>query len=275
MNLKFSEIFLIIILFSARRSSAQTWELGGFVGSAGYMGDLNPVNPFEIRNLAFGGFIKRNLDGYWALKLNVAHGQIEASDSDSENAHFRSRNLSFFSPVTELSMQTEFNFFNYIPSISRKQYSPYLFVGVGVVGFNPKTIYNDEVYELDRYGTEGQDLNKTYKKVALTMPIGAGVKYNFAGKWSLGGEIGYRTAYTDYLDDVSGKYASDAALVSPGDGSMTTLRMNLADRSPEVGFPRHSAATQRGDYRNRDTYLFLGLTISYTFFNQKFPVVDE
>ena len=83
------------------------------------------------------------------------------------------------------------------------------------------------------------------------------------------------TAYTDYLDDVSGKYASNEELVFPGAGGITNLRMNLADRSPEVGFPRHSAGTQRGDYRNRDTYLFLGVTISYMFFTQKCPVVDD
>lgn len=274
-NLKFSAILLVLILLILSRSSAQSWEFGGFAGTAGYMGDLNPVKPFEIKNLAYGGQLKRNFDGYWALKLNVAHGKIEASDSDSENAHFKSRNLSFFSPVTEFSIQTEFNFFNYIPSFSRKQYSPYLFFGVGVASFNPKAIYNGEVYELNAYGTEGQDLNKPYKKYALSMPIGAGIKYNFAGKWTLGGELGYRTAYTDYLDDVSGKYASNADLAVPGNAAMSNLRMNLADRSPEVGFPRHSAGTQRGDSRKHDTYLFLGFTISYALFNQKCPVVDN
>ncbi|MEJ6979183.1 DUF6089 family protein [Pedobacter sp. P351] len=273
MNIKFSALLPVFVLFLLSKSSAQTWDVGGFAGTAGYMGDLNPVKPYEINNIAFGGYIKRNFDGYWALKLNAAHGKIEAYDSDSKNAHFKSRNLSFFSPVNELSLLTEFNFFNYIPSVSRKAYTPYLFAGVGFVMFNPKTVYNDEVYELNAYRTEGQDVNKPYKKNALTVPIGAGIKFNFSGKWTLGGELGYRTAYTDYLDDVSGNYASDSQLAM-GDVTSTDLRRNLADRSPEVGFPRHSAGTQRGDYRKHDTYLFLGITISYTIFNEKCPVVD-
>ena len=125
MKFSFSAILLVFLMFFSRSISAQTWELGGFVGSAGYMGDLNPVKPYELNNLAFGGHVKHNIDGYWSLKFNVAHGEIEAADAKSDNPHFKSRNLSFFSPITELSLQTEFNFFNYIPSVSRKQHSPY------------------------------------------------------------------------------------------------------------------------------------------------------
>lgn len=273
MKLNFSGILLIFFLCVSNKISAQSWELGGFVGTAGYMGDLNPIDPFKVSNIAFGGHVKRNFDGYWALKFNVAHGEIEAYDSESDNAQFRVRNLSFFSPVTEVSLQTEFNFFNYIPSFSSKRYSPYLFAGVGFVNFNPKAIYNGETYELSLYGTEGQDINKTYKKLALTIPFGAGIKYNFAGKWTIGGELGYRNAYTDYLDDVSGKYASinDLTVVS----AIADLRLALSDRSPEVGVDRHVAGTQRGDMRKRDTYLFVGFTLSYSFFSSKCPVVDN
>jgi hypothetical protein len=176
---------------------AQTWELGGFAGTAGYMGDLNPVKPYKVSNLAIGGQVKRNFDGYWSLKFNVAHGVIEATDADLDNAHFKSRNLSFFTPVTELSIQTEFNFFNYIPSISKKQYSPYLFAGFGFVTFNPKAIYGGQEYELSLYATEGQDVNNSYKKIALTIPFGAGVKYlPVSGRWVANSAIARRIQIT-------------------------------------------------------------------------------
>lgn len=264
-------VFLLALSFIIpSQSKSQSLELGGFVGTAGYMGDLNPLNPFLINKVAFGGHVKKHLDGYWSIKLNAMHGEIQGNDADSDNEYYKSRNLSFFSPITELSLQTEFNFFNYIPSVSKRRYSPYLFAGIGVVSFNPKARYNNKVYELPELRTEGQA--SEYKQLVLTIPYGAGVKYNFSGKWTLGAELGYRTAYTDYLDDVSGRYQRDEIMKDPLDSD---IRLRLADRSPDLGFPAHSNGTQRGDFRKHDTYLFLGFTISYTFFTYKCPVVDN
>ena len=264
----------MFMLYLSIHTFGQSWELGGFVGTSGYMGDLNPINPFKVNNLAVGGQVKRNFDGYWSLKLNFSHGKIEAADANSDNAQFRERNLSFFSPLTEVSLQTEFNFFKYIPSFSRRRYSPYLFVGAGFVTFDPRTEFQGNVYQLSIQGTEGQPLNNSYKTLALTIPFGTGIKYNFSGKWTLGAELGYRTAYSDYLDDVSTSYKPEKLVdpVVPG----SSFRQSLADRSGEVGRASpYTSGTQRGDYRKHDTYLFLGFTISYAIFNIKCPVVDE
>lgn len=245
----------------------QSWEFGGFLGGAGYLGDLNPANPAKVNNLAFGGQIKRCFDPYWALKLAVTHGRIEAYDSDSKDAFQRDRNLSFFTPITEISLQTEFNFFNYVPSHSKKRWSPFLFAGLGLVAFNPKADYQGQVVDLRLFGTEGQDPTDPYREYAFTVPFGAGVKYNLTGKWSLNAEAGYRTAYTDYLDDVSGKYPDDADLMgSPG----YEARKALSDRSLSGG---KASGSQRGDYRKRDTYMFVGLSITYSIFKGGCPVV--
>jgi len=171
-----------------------SWEVGGFVGSSGYIGDLNPVTPYKLTDPAFGGFLKRNFDGYWNFKFAVMHGTIRENDANSANAQFRKRNLSFFTPLTELSFQTEFNFFNYIPATGKRRLSPYLFAGIGFVSFNPKANLNGEVYDLNLFGTEGQDLNNSYKTIALAIPFGAGIKYNIAGNVTVGAEAGYRTA---------------------------------------------------------------------------------
>lgn len=259
MKLIFSGVFLALL--SPFMSIAQpSWEIGGFGGSTGYMGDLNPIKPYILTDPAFGGFVKRNFDGYWSFKFAVMSGKIRASDSKSESAQFRNRNLNFSSPLTELSFQTEFNFFNYIPSSGVKRFSPYLFAGLGYVNFNPRTVYQGAVYDLSLYATEGQNLSNPYKTTVLTIPFGAGVKYNITGNITLGGEIGYRSAYTDYLDDVSGKYPAN----------VNGLRLELADRST----PKNVPNSQRGDFRKHDTYLFTGLTLSYSIFSQKCPVVE-
>ncbi len=246
---------------------AQTWEIGGFAGASGYMGDLNPVNPFNFKDPAYGAQIKRNFDGFWSLKLNVMHGKIQADDANSPDPQYKERNLSFFSPVTEGTLQLEFNFFEYIPSISSKRYAPYLFTGIGGVLFNPQTTYNGTVYQLNLYGTEGQDISNPYKKYAITMPYGIGVKYNITGNWSLIGELGYRTARTDFLDDVSGTYPVKAGLYN-------NIAVALSDRTGEnTGIYTGSAGTQRGDMRKRDTYMFAGLSLTFTFVSLKCPVV--
>ncbi|WP_207427158.1 DUF6089 family protein [Pedobacter sp. SYSU D00535] len=272
MNSSVKLSLLLLLSIISLGSFAQSWDIGGFVGGAAYMGDLNPVNPLKVNNLAFGAQVKRNFNPHWSLKLNFVKGKVEAYDGQSDSEQQRIRNLSFFSPVNEISLQTEFNFFKYVPSFSRKRYTPFLYAGLGMVTFNPKTIHSDgNTYELNLLGTEGQDFYKPYNTYALVIPYGGGVKYNISGNWSLIAEAGYRTAYTDYLDDVSGKYASPASLVVPNDPQTTRLRQELADRSVgKVGVP----GTQRGDFRTKDTYMFVGLSITYSIFSQKCPVVE-
>jgi hypothetical protein len=249
-------------------SFAQSWELGLFGGGAGYMGDLNPVNPVKLSGPALGGQVKRNFDGYWSLKLGIMAGKIAAADSLSGNDQFRLRNLSFHSPITEVSLQTEFNFFDYVPSFSRRWFSPYLFAGVGVVFFNPKTEYQGTTYELNRYGTEGQQIYASYKKYALAVPYGAGVKFNIKSTWNLIAEVGYRTAYTDYLDDVSKRYPDPILLDNE-------LSFALSDRSGEVvEGSRNPTGVQRGDLRSRDSYMFMGISLTYSIFSGKCPVVN-
>jgi len=128
--------------------------------------------------------------------------------------------------------------------------------------FNPKTLGdNGDEQELKNIVTENADASKKYKTMALSIPYGAGIKYNISGNWNLIGELGYRTAFTDYLDDVSQNY--------PDMSGQSQLRKDLSDRSnPQIGAPN----TQRGDYRTRDTYLFAGFSLTYTFVSRKCPM---
>jgi hypothetical protein len=252
--------FVLIFIFSTGSfiASAQTWEVGGFLGGSGYMGDINPVKPYKFTDPAFGAQIKRNFDGYWSAKLNFMSGKIQANDAASSNNYQLDRNLSFHSPISELSLQVEFNLFKYAAGADfgygTRKLSPYLFTGVASFSFNPLADYNGDEVELRLLQTE----NVAYKKSAISVPYGAGVKYNIGGSFTLVGELGYRTAFTDYLDDISGRYV-DFNVISPA----SPLTQPLADRSvlPKIGTP----GTQRGDFRPRDTYMFAGFSLTYTF----------
>jgi hypothetical protein len=252
---------LIFFIFISCNLKAQTWELGGAAGGAGYMGDLNPNNPIKVSGLSFGGFIKRNFSGYLSAKVNYSFGTVSGADSTSTIQQFRNRNLSFSTTLSEISIIGEFNFMHYIPEAGKNKYTPYIYLGIGSVVYNPRASYNGTAYDLRDYMTEGQ--KKPYAKTAISIPYGVGIKYNIVGKWTLSADIGYRNPNTDYIDDVSGVYADKSKLSGP-------TSVALSDRSGErTGTYIGSVNSQRGDLRPRDTYFFLQVSVSYTWVTQK------
>lgn len=255
-------VFLVTFLL-AITAQAQRWEIGVTAGSMGYIGDLNQNNYRKFTNFAYGGMVKNNLDGFWSIKLSVLKGQVEADESDSKYQLEKDRNLSFFSPITEASLQVEFNFFDYGRLFGKSRVTPFLFTGISGFTFNPQTTLNNTIYELKKYRTEGQE--KEYSTSALAIPFGLGLKFNLTRNLNLIGEVGYRKAFTDYLDDVSGYYPSKGSF-SSSNPNQVAIHNALADRSANhIG----TAGTQRGDFRKNDTYLFGGITLSYTFVSQK------
>lgn len=254
----YKSILIFLFFLGSTTASAQTWEVGGSLGSTGYMGDINPIRPFKFTDFAYGAQFKRNFDGYWSAKFAFMNGKIQGDDAKSTNPNQRDRNLNFYSSISELSLQVEFNFFKFLSgdmySFDNKWFSPYLFTGISSVSFEPMTNYNGSEVPLRLAETEAA----TYKNRALSIPFGLGLKYNITGSINIIGEIGYRTALTDYLDDISGRYP-DFSIVP----AKTPISQSLSDRSffPKVGVP----GLQRGDFRPRDTYMFAGLSLTFTF----------
>jgi hypothetical protein len=102
---------------------------------------------------------------------------------------------------------------------------------------------------------EGQ--SKKYSRVSFAIPLVMGIKYRFAPKWTLFGELGYRFTFTDYLDDVGGYYYNF--------GNDSHLSAIYGDRSPEAGYPANVPGSQRGDLAKNDTYMFGVIGISFSF----------
>src|SRR5690606_299203 len=112
-------------------AAAQTWEAGVSAGASGYMGDINPVKTYKFTDGAIGGLVKYNFNGYWSAKASFVQAMIRAHDKDSDNPQQVERNLHFRSALSELSLQVEFNLFNYLPGMlpgfGAKRFSPYIF----------------------------------------------------------------------------------------------------------------------------------------------------
>lgn len=251
----------ILLSFITFNLHAQTWEIGLGGGGAAYMGDLNQTDPLKFSGGAGSAFVKRNFNPYISARLTYTYGSISAADSTSKDALTRQRNLSFTDHLSEISFIGELNFMNYIPGVSHNRYTPFIYLGIAAVKYNPTAIYRGNKYDLRSLETEGEA--KPYPSTAISLPYGVGFKYNITGNWSLIADIGYRQPNTDYLDDVSGTYPDASKLHSD-------IARILSDPSGEktgsyVGTP----GGQRGDFRPHDTYMFTQITISYTFVTQK------
>lgn len=245
---------------------AQQVEVGGHLGGAGYIGDLNPYHPVKISGISGGAFVKLNFNPHLGLGFHYNYGEIKAKDAHFNYEQFRDRNLSFSTPLHEVSLLLDFNLFNLYAYNRKTRITPFIFTGIAEVIFDPKTSYQGNDYKLKRYMTEGQ--SSPYKGYALAIPYGVGIKYKLRNNWTIYTQIGYRAAFTDYLDDVSGVYAPSNSW--PATGQEAAVSRALADRSGEVtGVNLGQPGTQRGDFRKRDHYMFVGIGISYTFVSQK------
>lgn len=261
MTLKKILFFIVGCCILINTADAQTTEVGLNAGASGYMGDLNPRNPFDFSGIAFGGFVKRNLDPYWAIGLHYNYGKIKDNDATSSDASFRNRNLNFSTPLHEFSLQVDFNFFEYFAGGGTKNFSPYIFAGVGGVIFNPRAVYQDQEYELRYYQTEG----KSYKNYAVSIPYGVGMKGRISDHFAIFTQLGYRTAHTDYLDDVGDRYPLVNVYGKVDANHPKTI--NLSDPSQLLN--NFNPGGQRGDFVKKDTYFFLHIGISYTFISDK------
>ncbi|HTM98164.1 MAG TPA: DUF6089 family protein [Pedobacter sp.] len=262
-------ILSFFILISAKNFTyAQRAEIGVNAGGAGYIGEFNQFNPVKISGLNAGIYARLNIDPHWGIGIHYNYGKIKGDDARSNNAELRNRNLNFHTSLNELAFIGNLNFFDMYSPGSRKRISPYLFLGIGGVIFEPKATWGKRDIELREYNTEA--LSKLYRNYAMTIPYGAGIKYKKSENITLFGQIGYRTVFTDYLDDVSGVYAAPSQW-NEKNSFNPTISEQLGDRSwdPYTAQKLYKPGDQRGDFRKRDTYVFVNIGISYTFVSQK------
>ncbi len=246
-------ILIIIAFFSILTAKAQYLEVGLQAGGMFYSGDLSHTVGSTLREThpAIGLFVKQNFSDYFALEGHFNYGQISGRDKYAKEEDLVKRDLSFQSTIMEFGAQVEYNFQGYQPYGMYQPFSPYAFLGVGATLFNPKTRYNNAWEYLQPLQTEGV----AYKKVAISIPFGFGVKYALNDTWNVGGFFGWRPTLSDYLDDVSGKYLSKSELLAKS-GTTAAALGNKVDAVTGI---------QRGDDRKFDMYHFIGVSISYNF----------
>jgi len=255
-------VFLLVVFLFSVSTFAQRHELGVFGGCSFYMGDLNPLRPFELIKPAYGLVYRYNLSPRFAFKLNAYTGTLLGDDAHTK--FISQRNLSFKSSILDISPQIELNFIPYVPGNPKYPWSPYIFGGISIFRFNPQAEYKGAWHDLQPLGTEGQGtslsgVSNPYSLTSVAFPFGFGFKFNIGKKIVLGAEWGMRKTFTDYIDDVSTVYADPSILR----GQNTVMSEVLADRSPEIGEPRNVTGSPRGNSKTNDWYSFAGIIITY------------
>jgi hypothetical protein len=275
-------ILILILVLNIKNTNAQFVEIGILGGASNYSGDLsNESVAFKETHLAAALFGRYNFSNKWAVKGFAGYGKISGDDknyaiapsSSNPDGNFQYwRNLNFNSHIFEFSVQAEYNLLpNDLNSYNTRPFIPYIFAGIGIVNFNPKTTINGTEVELQPLGTEGQGTtsNNSLKKYDLTVysvPIGFGFRQKISEAFFLGLEAGVRFTGSNYLDDVGGKYA-DASVVGAAYGVKAQA---LSDRSIERtanGQPYFTEGNPRSDRKifTKDLYFMAGITISYVF----------
>jgi hypothetical protein len=255
----------LFLLFSllVKCAWAQFDEFGVEIGATNYFGDLNLSSSYKKYQPGAGVFYRRNMNPYFAWRTNINAGQFGFKSTESNNAYVQYQNLNFKNSFAEATSVIEFNFFKF-KSTKKKgsRFTPFVYVGIGFC-FNYLTAnYENKTIYLPSYKTEGE----VYNPAIIVVPLGGGIKYNFAKHYTFCVDLMYHHTYTDYLDDVSTKYKAKAVVPK----KMTT---NIADPS-NIANPLSDVKDKQRGNQYSDKFMLALFTISYTFHSNHCPNPD-
>ena len=253
--------------FSKRK---QYNSVGFSVNAMNYFGDVTPTTSFTslrpgATRLGAGVSITRRFYPRISGRFGLMYGRISGDDAlagaGSPDARFRqNRNMNFRNDLLEASgvviIDLIENRNNYL---KRPDFVPYVFVGVAGFYNNPKGAdANGNYVALQPLKTEGQATG--YSTTQFSIPFGGGIRYRINRNFDASLEIGWRKTFTDYIDDVGGKYTSTDKLV--GAEALYFGHGITKDRTKFPGFDNEKEA--RGDNGNKtDWYIVTGVTLNY------------
>ncbi len=181
----FSTVFLI--LSTVLLAHSQTYEIGGMIGGANYIGDVGKTNFVNPNTLALGGLIKWNRSPRHAFRASVLVAKIEGDDIGSKNTRREQRGYSFQNTVKEVSVGIEYTFWEFNVHNQRNNSTPYLYTGLTYFWY-------DALYK------RGNIITKYDKAGSVAIPMVVGYKANLGTNAMVGFEIGARYTFTDNLD---------------------------------------------------------------------------
>ncbi len=256
-------------------------DLGGKKGlGKGFIKDLNWKN-----TQAQGGvFLSALYQGKIGGRIEATFGSVKAYDSilkndNSEAKNRYNRNLSFRSPIFELSAMAEIHplSFRNVDEFDSEpsRFSPYLLAGIGYYNFRPQASLNGVWIDLEPLRLEGQGFTqyaerKRYKTSQINVPVGIGIKYELGALLNARFEIVHRFLSTDYLDDVSTTYIDPtlfSSYLSPQQAALANALYARNAGTAPIWFSDPNNI--RGDKKDKDAYFTINLKLSINLSRKK------
>lgn len=266
-------LFVIIILSSSLSYGQYLTDYGFSVGASNYLGDIGGGEgtrrdfvmdmKFNATRWNLGGFYRYRISPKFGIKGTLNYIRLSGDDANTTNPPRRARNLNFKNDMFELAAIGELYVYkvNDVGGTGRytSDFNLYLFAGAGLFYSNPKgQDANGEWIALQPLQTEGVE----YGKFNFTIPTGVGFYYTINRKYRLGMEIGWRTTFTDYVDDVSGIYANDYDGISNKTNNALINQINN-ENGTNILPTNFDKGSKRGDSSRDDSYLTATVNFSW------------
>ncbi len=231
----------------------QKWEGGLMLGAMDYQGDLsNPIFDLKNPNGSAGLVIRNNFKHNLSIRANLLFGKLEGADTNHEDPDWNrsNRDFSFENSITELSLKLEYYPFAKKWDERSDDYpsnlTPYGFIGLGI-SMGKAVLRNETENNIPFRKRRLEDITDDEENTTgarFVMPIGGGLKIDLGRKVKLGGEVGFRPTFGDYLDGVSSAGNSDRNDWYWFGGLVLTF--NLADESTKEPLPMITDRDQDG-----------------------------
>ena len=181
--------WFFLLGFTGLATHAQRHELGILMGGVNYIGEVGNTQYFNPRHLGYGIIYKRNLTQRIALRAQFSRGKFSGNDINSNDSDRRYRGLYFFNKYTALGIGVETNYVALPIGEFGNSWTPFLHVGV-------QRLITGELYypQFDKGAIEHG------KELTVSVPFGAGVKFNLGQYWVIAVEIQPQFTLSDNLD---------------------------------------------------------------------------
>ncbi len=167
---------------------SQTYEIGGMIGGANYIGDVGNTTYINPNSFAVGGIAKWNRSARHSFRASVLVAKIKGDDTKSSNSRRKERGYYFENTVREISAGIEYTFWEFNVHSQRSISTPYLYTGLTYFWY-------------DALSKRGNDIITDYDGAStVAIPMVVGFKANMGQNAMIGFEIGARYTFTDDLD---------------------------------------------------------------------------